>query len=106
MPTMPTMTLTTEDAVTIPGMGMVTGTITYSNGWAVSKAGVKDVALKDAFGIDIDPEMILEVEVRIQALETALWEILSDQDAADYADYAAEREDRVRVGEHREIQYW
>ena len=50
--------------------------------------------------------MILEVEVRIQALETALWEILSDQDAADYADYAAEREDRVRVGEHREIQYW
>ena len=109
---MPTMILTTEDAITLPGMGMVTGTITYTNGCSATRedpgeeAGIEDVSLRDAFGTDLDPEMILEVEVRIQALEAALWEILSAQDAADYADYAAEREARVRVGEHRDIHYW
>ena len=109
---MPTMILTTEDAVTLPGMGMVTGTIIYSNGCSATRedpgeeAGIEDLALKDAFGIDLDPEMILEVAARYTALEAAVWEILSAQDAADYADYASEREARVRVGEHRDIHYW
>jgi len=109
---MPTMTLTTEDAITLPGMGMVTGTITYTNGTADTReepgdpAGIEDVALKDAFGTDLDPEDILDVAARHTALEAAVWGILSAQDAADYDDYTDALETMVAVGEHRDHQYW
>jgi hypothetical protein len=109
---MPSLTLTTEDALTLPGMGIVTGTITYSNGFAATReepaeeAGIEDVALKDAFGTALDPEDILEVNTRILALENAVWEILSAQDAADYAAYAAELEALAEVGGHQDHHYW
>ncbi len=109
---MPTMTLTTEDAVTLPGMGMVTGTIAYSNGFAATReepgeeAGIEDVSLRDAFGTDLDPEMILEDDTRYTALEAAVWSILSAQDAADYAAYAAELEAMAAVADHQDHRYW
>lgn len=109
---MPTMTLNTEDAVTLPGMGMVTGTVVYSNGCSATRedpgedAGIEDVSLRDAFGIDLDPEMILEDAARYTALEAAVWEILSTQDAADYAAYTADLEAMAAVGDHRDHHYW
>jgi hypothetical protein len=109
---MPSLTITTENAIEIPGMGIVTGTITYSNGTSDTleepgeEAGIEDVALKDAFGTDLDPEDILEVGTRIAALEDAVWEILSAQDAADYAAYAAELEALAEVGGHKDHHYW
>jgi len=95
---MPSLTLTPEDAVSLPGMGIVTGTVTYSLGCAATweqpgeEAGIEDVSLKDAFGIDLDPEMILEDDARSHALEQAVWMILSIEEAAQYAAYAAELE--------------
>lgn len=109
---MPSFTITPEHKITLPGMGMVTGTVTYSNGCSATRedpgeeAGIEDVTLKDAFGTDLDPEDILEVDARITALETAIWEILSVQDAADYAAYAAELEALAEVGGHQDHQYW
>lgn len=97
---MPSMTLTPEDAVTLPGMGIVTGTLTYSNGTPATRedpgdeAGIEDVSLKDAFGTDLDPDMILEDDARLHALEQAVWLILSIEEAAEYAAYAAELEAR------------
>lgn len=93
---MPSLTLTPEDAVTLPGMGIVTGTVTYCNGTSATHeepgeaAGIEDVSLKDAFGTDLDPEMILEDDARLHALEQAVWMILSIEEAAQYASYAAE----------------
>ena len=43
---------------------MVTGTVAYSNGFSATRedpgeeAGIEDVSLRDAFGTDLDPEMI------------------------------------------------
>lgn len=95
---MPTLTLTSEDAVSLPGMGIVTGTVTYSPGCAATweqpgeEAEIEDVSLKDAFGIDLDPAMILEHSARYAALEQVLEAIEAAQYAADYAAYAAELE--------------
>ena len=97
---MPTMTLTIEDAITLPGMGMVTGTITYTNGCSATRedpgeeAGIEDVSLRDAFGTDLDPEMILEDAARYTALVYALLHIVTNQHGG------------LRVGEHRDIHYW
>lgn len=109
---MPSFTITTDDAITIPGMGVVTGTVTYTNGTSDTleepgeEAGIEDVSLKDAFGTDLDPEDILEVDARITALEDAVWEILAAHDAADYAAYAAELEALAEVGGHQDHHYW
>ncbi len=109
---MPSFTITPEHKITLPGMGMVTGTVTYSNGTSDTleepgeEAEIEDVTLKDAFGTDLDPEDILEVGTRIAALEDAIWEILSAQDAADYAAYAAELEALAEVGDHKDHHYW
>jgi hypothetical protein len=109
---MPTLSLTADDAIEIPGMGIVTGTVTYTNGTSDTleepgeEAGIEDVTLKDAFGTDLDPEDILEVGTRIAALEGAIWEILSVQDAADHAAYAAELEALAEVGDHKDHLYW
>jgi hypothetical protein len=93
---MPSLTLTPEDAVTLPEMGIVTGTVTYSNGTSATReepgeeAGIEDVSLKDASGTNLDPEMILEDDARLHALEQAVWMILAVEEAAQYASYAAE----------------
>lgn len=104
---MPSLTLTPEDAVTLPGMGIVTGTVTYSNGTSATReepgeeAGVEDVSLKDAFGTDLDPAMILESDARLHTLEQAVWMILSIEEAAEYAAYAAELD-----AAHQDHQWW
>ena len=88
---MPALILTPKDAVTLPGIGAVTGAVTYFNGCAATReepgepAGIEDVSLKDAFGNDLDPEMILEDDARLHALEQAVWTILSIEEAAEYA---------------------
>lgn len=104
---MPTLTLTEDTAVYLPGMGMVTGEITYTNGTADTReepgdpAGIEDVSLKDAFGIDLDPDDILEDAARHAALEEAVWCLLMEQDAQDeamYEDYLdGKREEAAHV---------
>ena len=103
---MPTVTLTTEDAVTLPGMGIVTGSLTYSPGCAATwdqpgdEAEIETVYLKDAFGTDLDPDMILEHPARYAALEQAVGTIEAARDAADYAAYAAE------LDSHPDYNWW
>ena len=59
------------------------------------------MSLKDAFGIDLDPEMILEDDARFHVLEQAVWMILSIEEAAQYASYAAEV-----AAAHQDHRWW
>jgi hypothetical protein len=89
-----------ENPVTLPGMGMCTGTVSYSPGFSGSyweppeEPEIEEVSLKDAFGTNLDSEMILENDVVYAALEAAVAAALEKEYEAEAealaADYEAE----------------
>lgn len=75
--------------VTLPGLGICTGTVDYDPGYAGTywqppePAHVEGCALRDAFGILIPEDMIMENDEAVVALEAALGVYLSEVDAAE-----------------------
>ena len=84
---MSTLTIIAEDKVTLPGIGIVTGTIKYSLGWAGTRwdppepAEIEEVSLKDASGAEVDADLFFEEDEAgglpvFKSLETQVWALM------------------------------
>ena len=79
------ITFTQDSPVLLPGMGMCTGTVSFFPGDSGSyweppeEPGIEEAQLKDAYGNDLDPEMILENEEVYAALESAISSVLETE---------------------------
>jgi hypothetical protein len=84
---MSTFTIAAEDKVTLPGIGIVTGTVEYFSGCAGTRweppeeACIETASLKDASGAEVDNDLLFEENEAgdlsvLTSLENQVWALM------------------------------
>jgi len=100
---MSSLHFTQENPLNLPGLGLCTGTVEYDPGfdgsyWEPSEeGGIESVAVKDAFGVDLSDEFVVDNPPVLAAIEAAVAVLLEaryeDEAEAMYEEF--ERQDDV-----------